>query len=116
MVQMGRASPQLQAAFQAGPGKSPVSFYLLESCSPPLHGGTQLHKFLTPGEDTAGSNPSSKARVRAEATCVVCHICKESMAWVSTAETEEHQDVQAHLLCPRFPLSLLSTSCTKPKG
>lgn len=35
------------------------------------------------GGKAAGSNPGggSEAGGRAEATCVVCHICKESMAW-----------------------------------
>lgn len=92
MVQTGQGSPRFQAVFPPGPSNSPVSSPLPESCSLPLLGGAQLHKppmLVVGGSNTVGSNPGSRSKAgdRAEATCVVCHICKESMA-----QSKHHRD------------------------
>lgn len=59
--------------------------------SPAPHCSLEGHDSTSPPgrAKAAGSNPGSRSEAggKAEATCVVCHICKESMAQVSTTST-----------------------------
>lgn len=110
-VQMGQVSPWFQAVLPSGPSKSPVISSLPESCSLTLLEGAQLRRSPMLGE-RAGSNPGSRseARGRAEATCVVCHICKESTAGVSAASFGGDSRTRRLTALPQVAPSLCSAS------
>lgn len=99
MGQMGQGSPWCQAVFPPGPTKSNSQLFCAGVLLPAAAWRDMTPQVPHAGDKSIWPKPRwwEQGWGQAEATCVVCHICKESMA------QGEHCQHQAHLLYPGSP-------------